>query len=266
MSQHLNHWIFSNNEIGYYEDSDWDTSTILKTNKYYFKDSEPNRSNVKKDDFIILRTYGSGYWGTCEIDSDWIPDTKGVNKHQIKTGWFLIKNVKKWKAILPFEIIRTELSNQNHRLRIAKATLEDKNKIELALRIYQNLGYGSADGDFFVLENGIEEAVKKNLSQLKLTLAEDEIQQQCSLGIGVGRTDLICRDEKGNYVVLELKAVQSSDNVVGQILRYMGYVRENWAAKENKNVKGIILTPGYDEQLRLAAKEASIKVLRIRIS
>lgn len=94
---------------------------------------------------------------------------------------------------------------------------------------------------------------------------EEDIQQQCSLGIGIGRTDLICLDEKDNYVVLELKAVHSSDNVVGQILRYMGYVRENWAQKEKKEVKGIILTPSYDEQLCLAAKEAGIAVLRLRI-
>ena len=65
--------------------------------------------------------------------------------------------------------------------------------------------------------------------------------------------------------MLELKAIHSSDNVVGQILRYMGFIRETWAEKEGKDVKGIILTPSCDEQLRLAAKEAYIKVLRIRI-
>ena len=150
-------------------------------------------------------------------------------------------------------------------MRIAKATEEDGKNIELARKIYRNLGYGEADGSFFVLESGIEEAVKANLSQLKLNLAEEGIQQQCSLGIGVGRTDLICRDKEGNYVVLELKAVHSSDIVVGQILRYMGFIRENWADKEGKKVKGIILTPSYDEQLRLAAKEAGLKVLRLRI-
>ena len=110
-----------------------------------------------------------------------------------------------------------------------------------------------------------EEAVKANLSQLNLRLAEDEIQQQCNLGIGVGRTDLICRDKDNNFVVLELKAVQASDYVVGQILRYMGYIRENWANEQGVKVKGIIITPSYDEQLRLAAKEAGIKVLTIRI-
>ena len=260
-----NIWIFSNNRVGYYENSDWDTSTILKTKHYYFKKNEPNRSKVKKGDQILLREYGTGFWASSEIAEDWVNDKNAIQKHGVEAGWFPIDKVKKWKATLPYEVIKRELSNQNHRLRIAKANVEDKYKVELAIKIYRNLGYGETQGNFYILESGIEEAVKANLAQLNLKLAEEEIQQQCSLGVGVGRTDLICRDKQGDYVVLELKAVPSSDNVVGQILRYMGFIRENWAEKEGKDVKGIILTPLYDEQLRLAAKEAGIKVLRLRI-
>jgi len=261
-----NIWIFSNNCEGYYDDSDWDMSKILQRRKYYFKENESNRSYVKQGDSVILRTYGYGFWGSCQIDSDWISDPDGKTKYEVETGWFNIKNVKRWKTTLPFEIIKADLSNQNHRLRIARATEEDKRKIELGLNIYIKLGYGSTDGEFFILENGVEEAVKKNLTQLDLKLAEDEIQQQCTLGIGAGRTDLICRDKDGNFVVLELKAVNSSDYVVGQILRYMGFIREHWGTAQKKEVRGIILTPGYDEQLRLAAKEAGIKVLRLSVS
>lgn len=262
-----NVWIFSNKKEGRYEKSDWDMSTILKTKKYYFKESESNRSKVKKGDIILLREYAIGFWGTCEVSNDWVPDKKWKTKKlNHPTGWFPIKNVTKWRVKLPYEIIRPELSNQNFRLRIAKANFEDKEKIELAKKIYINLGYGDSDGDFFVLESGLEEAVKVNLSQLGLRLAEDKIQQQCDLGIGVGRTDLICRDEDDNFVVLELKAVQSSDYVIGQILRYMGYIRENWAKQEKVKVSGIVITPSFDEQLRLAAKEAGIQVLRIRIT
>ena len=57
-----NIWIFSNNRKGHYEDSDWDTSTILKTKNYYFKESEPNRQNVKKGDTVLFREYGFGFW------------------------------------------------------------------------------------------------------------------------------------------------------------------------------------------------------------
>jgi hypothetical protein len=258
-------WIFSNNRAGYYEDSDWDTSTILKQKRYYFKSSEPNRTKVAAGDRAILREYGTGLWGLCEISGDWTDDPEAKSKHEIEAGWFPIAKVHKWETTLPYELVKEDLSNQNHRLRIAKATEVDLSTTQLALRVYHRLGYGSTDGDFFVLEAGLEEAVKANLKQLKLRLADESIQQQCSLGIGIGRTDLICLDERDDFVVLELKAVHSSDSVVGQLLRYMGYIRENWAEKAGKKVRGIILTPSYDEQLRLAAKEAGIQVLLVRI-
>ena len=260
-----NIWIFSNNRIGYYEDSDWDTSTILKHGRYYFKSNEPNRSKVAPGDRAILREYGSGIWGTCEIADNWVDDPKAKEKYSIEAGWFPIAKPKRWDTTVPYELVKQELSNQNHRLRIAKATENDLSAIQFAHRIYHRLGYGATDGDFFVLEAGLEEAVKANLKQLKLRLADASIQQQCNLGLGIGRTDLICIDDQDNFVVLELKAVHSSDSVVGQILRYMGYVRENWADKSGKKVSGIILTPSYDEQLRLAAKEAGIRVLRVRM-
>lgn len=258
-------WIFSNNRVGYYGDSDWDTSTILKSKRYYFKASEPNRAKVAAGDHAVLREYGSGIWGECIVADAWVNDPEAKKKHEVEAGWFPLESISQWDATLPYELIKEDLSNQNHRLRIAKATEEDFSTIQLALRVYQRLGYGATDGEFFVLESGLEEAVKANLKQLRLRLADDAIQQQCNLGLGIGRTDLICLDEQDDFVVLELKAVHTSDAVVGQLLRYMGYVRESWAQKAGKKVKGIILTPSYDEQLRLAAKEAGIQVLRVRI-
>ncbi len=259
-----NYWIFANKREGEYGDEDWDTKTILKTKHYYFRDDEKNRAKVKEGDTAIFREYGSGYWGICKVGK-WVLDPKGPSKYKgSKTGWFEMSNIKKWDSPLPQSIIWSELSNQNHRLRIAKATHEDKDKIELALKIYKNLGYGSVEGEFFILENGLEEAIKKNLSQLGLKLASDSINQQCTLDMGIGRTDLICTDKDGNYVVIELK-LSASDGVIGQILRYMGYIREKWAEKEGKDVKGIIIAQTFDDQLRYAAKEANVTVLRVRI-
>ena len=49
-------------------------------------------------------------------------------------------------------------------------------------------------------------------------------------------------------MVVELKKGRVSDNVVGQIQRYMGYVKED-LAEENQDVKGIII--GADDDLRI---------------
>ena len=70
----------------------------------------------------------------------------------------------------------------------------------------------------------------------------------------VGRIDLLCEDAaSGALVVVELKrGRRQSDAVVGQLARYMGWVKEHMA--RGRPVEGIILTPGHDERLRYAVK------------
>ncbi len=265
----MNFWCLCNHHEGKYGDSDWDTNTILANKHYYLRQQERNRKHIKVGDRVLFREYGTGFWGTCEISSEWTPDENALHKHEEEAGWFSFRGVKQWDTVLPYETIYSELSNKDHRSRIIRLSEKDWDAIHIAFRVYKNLGYGSVHGSvrdsLFILESGLEEAVKANLSQIGLTLANKSIQQQFNMGVGVGRSDLICNDKNGNYVVLELKAFNSSDVVVGQLLRYMGFVRENIAAGEGKDVSGMILTPSFDEQLRLAANEAKIRVLRVRI-
>ena len=70
----------------------------------------------------------------------------------------------------------------------------------------------------------------------------------------VGRIDLLCEDTASDaLVVIELKrGRRQSDAVLGQLARYMGWVKENMA--NGRPVEGIILTPAYDERLRYAVK------------
>ena len=51
-------------------------------------------------------------------------------------------------------------------------------------------------------------------------------------------------------VVVELKRRKSSDSVVGQTLRYIGWVDEHLA--DGRSVSGIIITHEYDDHLRYA--------------
>ena len=59
--------------------------------------------------------------------------------------------------------------------------------------------------------------------------------------------------------MLELKRGMTSDESIGQVLRYVGWVREN-VAEEGQKVQGWIVAGDYDEQLRLAASAAGIKI------
>lgn len=66
----------------------------------------------------------------------------------------------------------------------------------------------------------------------------------------VGRIDLLFKDKNKNFVVVELKRRKTGDSVVGQILRYMGWVRENLG----ENVRGIIVIGEPYDKLDYALK------------
>ena len=70
---------------------------------------------------------------------------------------------------------------------------------------------------------------------------------------GVGRIDLLAV-EKGSkdLVLIELKRNESDDEVVGQISRYMAWVKRN-LAKEGQVVKGIICAHKALKKLVLSA-------------
>jgi RecB family endonuclease NucS len=80
---------------------------------------------------------------------------------------------------------------------------------------------------------------------------------------GAGKSDLLCQDKRGNYVIIETKRDRESDKVVGQILRYIGGLR-----KEGKRVRGIIIVNEPDEKLDFAIEAVKdlIKLKYYRVS
>lgn len=82
----------------------------------------------------------------------------------------------------------------------------------------------------------------------------------------VGRIDLLCIDRRNNYVVIEAKKGKESDKVVGQLLRYMGWIKRKLATK-GQGVRGIIVVSEYDERLdySVAANDnIRLKYYRVR--
>jgi RecB family endonuclease NucS len=82
----------------------------------------------------------------------------------------------------------------------------------------------------------------------------------------VGTIDLLCKN-KGDFVIIELKKGRISDIVVGQISRYIGWVRENLA--EGHGVRGIIIVHDFDPKLKyavLAHDNLEMKYYEIQIN
>jgi endonuclease len=118
------------------------------------------------------------------------------------------------------------------------------------------------------LERDLERSLLATLSQLEPNLhlyqTQDTIGHQLDTGT-VGRLDILAVDQSENLVVIELKAGRADDRVCGQILRYMGWVKNTLAG--NRHVRGIIVANDFTESLRFAAKampDVTLKKYEVR--
>jgi restriction system protein len=66
--------------------------------------------------------------------------------------------------------------------------------------------------------------------------------------------------------VVELKRGRASDVVVGQVLRYMGYVKEE-IAEDDQTVEGVVIALDDDQRLRWALSSVpAISFYRYEVS
>lgn len=106
----------------------------------------------------------------------------------------------------------------------------------------------------FALEQDLQRYLADNLSIIEpgLTLFEDEEIKGFEYPAGGGRRiDILGVDKSGAFVVLELKVEKGYERVVGQLLRYMNWVRRE-LAEPGQRVRGIIVCRAMSEDLQLA--------------
>lgn len=124
----------------------------------------------------------------------------------------------------------------------------------------------------FAMEKHLEEFLVKNWSQTELgkqydIFSEDGelVGQQYQTDTGTLDILAISKDKK-ELLVVELKKGRASDNVVGQIQRYMGYVLEE-LAEEGQTVKGVIIALEDDLRIKRALAVApNIDFYRYQVS
>lgn len=109
----------------------------------------------------------------------------------------------------------------------------------------------------FVLEAHLEDFLTGNWQSIGWGRPLDvwtspDGQSGHQLATPVGRLDFLCTDrQSGSLVVIELKRGRPSDKVVGQVARYMGWVRTHLAAP-GQDVEGLIVAHDADDSLRYA--------------
>lgn len=124
----------------------------------------------------------------------------------------------------------------------------------------------------FALEKHLEDFLVQNWSQTELGKHYDIFEED---GEKVGQqypTDtgpldiLAIKKDRSELLVVELKKGRASDAVVGQVLRYMGYVLQE-LAEPKQTVKGVIIALEDDQRIRRAlAASPNIEFFRYQIS
>ena len=128
------------------------------------------------------------------------------------------------------------------------------------------------DPAIFVLEKHLEDFLVANWSQTDLGIEYDIFQEDGELRgqqypTDTGNMDILAvSKDKTKLLVVELKKGRASDAVVGQIQRYMGYVKEE-LAEEHQSVEGVIIALDDDLRIRRAlAVTNNIRFLKYQIS
>jgi restriction system protein len=128
------------------------------------------------------------------------------------------------------------------------------------------------DPSEFALEKHLEDFLVQNWKQTELGKDFDIFEEDGELVGQQYQSDtgpmniLAIKKDKSQLLVVELKKGRASDTVVGQVLRYMGYVKQE-LAESNQSVKGAIIALEDDTRIRRAlAMTPDISFYRYEVS
>lgn len=113
-----------------------------------------------------------------------------------------------------------------------------------------------SDSNKFYIEKQLEDFIIENWENTEFGKKFDLIQEGDKFSqqypTKIGKIDILAKEKESNkYVIIELKKGKTSDDVIGQIARYLGWV----SAHKSKDVRGIIVTSEPDEKLHYALKQ-----------
>ena len=112
------------------------------------------------------------------------------------------------------------------------------------------------DEQEFAYEKDLQQFLAKNLELIEPSLQlykDDDDDEITGLEFPAGERfiDILAVDNRKDFVVVELKVSKGYDRVVGQLLRYMAWIKQNLAT-ENQKVRGVIIAREISDDLIMA--------------
>lgn len=204
---------------------------------------------------IVLCPDGTGSYRVGEVTGDYAYDADGVLPHRRTVRW------------MTQTVARTAMSEDLRNSSGSIGTVSDISAYRGELEKLLESGSGAPvlvttdpsveDPSAFAMESHLEEFLVQNWGQTELGKDYDiyqedgeEVGQQYQTDTGPLDILAVSKDKK-RLLVVELKKGRASDAVVGQALRYMGYVKEE-LAEVGQEVRGAIIALEDDKRIRRA--------------
>lgn len=106
----------------------------------------------------------------------------------------------------------------------------------------------------FALESQLRDFIAQNLTlidnNLNLYVSDDGLDG-VEYRTDIGIIDILAQNKSNEFVVIELKLSRGSDAVLGQLQRYMGWVKKN-LSNNMENVHGVIIAKSINDRLKYA--------------
>ena len=109
------------------------------------------------------------------------------------------------------------------------------------------------------MEKALENFLEFNLELLEAGLKFYERQHPTS----TGPLDILAKDSKGRWVIIELKKGRAGEKAVGQVLRYRAFIIKEKANGRANLVRAFVVTPEPDNRLINAAQGASPLLIEV---
>lgn len=223
---------------------------------------------IKNGD-IILSPNGKGSYFVGEVVSDYYYIESEILPHRRKVNWFSVQ--------IERSAMSEALRNSTGSVGTISNVTQYADEIQELIGVIDQHSKVAVDSQIedatvFALEKHLEDFLVKNWKQTELGKLYDIYEEDGEL-VGqqypsdTGPLDILAiSKDKSTLLVVELKRGRVSDNVVGQIQRYMGYVKEE-LAEPHQTVKGVIIGLEDDVRIRRAlAVTQNIEFYRYKIS
>lgn len=223
---------------------------------------------IKKGDVVICPD-GQGNYYVGEVISDYVYNANSNLPHRRNVHWYPV--------FIERSAMSQELKNSTGSTGTTANISQYADEIEklignVKLPTIVSNDATVEDPSVFALEKHLEDFLVQNWNQTELGKKYD-IYEEDGVILGqqypsdTGPIDILAvSKDKKTLLVVELKKGRASDNVVGQIQRYMGFVKDE-LSEANQEVKGIIIALEDDLRIKRALSVTNnIEFYRYKVS